>query len=376
MPDSPKRQCPLWLMLVVGLVAIGLQIPKSLPYTGVGFALVIILFALTEPETLRMIGNWRFWLMGLVIAGLSGLLLGKKFTYYYGIPVSIDGLTTGIIIVARASIFVTLLMALSKRLNADIMIRWFAKMGVPQAGGAFAFGIQLLPRMVSGWKHSFKKRKTSGFTDRMARLIKTATDLSSEIARDMDLWLKPRKAATIFTITGPPGSGKTSFLKALNQKIEDTGLSVGGFIQPGLHENDTRIGYDVELLHNNERLVLARKSDDEHEPWEFESDTFLNVYKQLETLEEKDAFIIDEIGRIERHGEGHWPTLAGQLPMRGGVWIVSVRQGLADSTCSRLGCNAEASLSLPATEKEIEAFSDAAIEAVVAHKTKLSDKAN
>jgi len=379
---------PVWLIVAVCFFGVFLQAPeligigdiaKNLPvflglsgfwahmlestfFTITGFLIVIVFFYLTERHTLRMIGNWKLWITLLIITALSGLLLGKKVVDVHGVQISYDGLSVGVDIMARASIFMCLIMSVSQRISPDMMVRAFARIGIPQAGGAMALGVKILPQMVSHWKTDMKKSRGQGITARIARIIASADELAEEIGKDVKIWMAPRKDTKIFTVTGPSGSGKSSLLHKLLREAEKAEISCSGIYQPSVFEDDKRIGYDVELIPDSERLALARVGNDAVSRWEFSEEAFKKASKHLNELEPSGIHLVDEIGRLERQGLGHWPVIARQLPQLGGVWLLSIRQGMVASTISRLGYERYTSLSLPASEAEIDEFIEAVLD--------------
>jgi nucleoside-triphosphatase THEP1 len=382
MPEQKgeRRNGPTWLLILIGFISLAIQayaggldvggarIEPSPLLAGIASAIVLFYLYLTEPGTLRMVGNWRFWATGLILAGLSGLVLGKTRTDIFGIPVSIDGLKAGIIVVFRASILISLIMALSKRISPDWLVRQFARAGLPQAGGAFALGVELLPHMVTSWRNELHQENSETrirLFDRMARLVVAASDLADEIVRDLNIWTAPRKVAQVFIVSGPVGSGKTSLLREVIERLEQTGHSVGGFIQPAfLDEKGRRNGYNLELLPESVTIELARESKDGISRWIFEESAFQRARTHLEAQYGADVFLVDEIGRVERTGGGHWPVLARCLPARGGIWVLVVRQGMERNVLARLGYAQAVTIHDPTHKKSREVFIEALLAAV------------
>lgn len=386
---KPAYKPPVWLIIVVCLLGVALQNPQHfglgeltvrLPqllglggfwfymvestfFSVVGFVLVVLFFALTERHTLRMIGSWKLWVSFIVIAALSGLILGKKTVEVHGIPVSYEGLSVGVNIIFRASIVMCLVMSVSQRLSPDMMVRAFGKIGMPQAGGAMALGVKVLPQMISRWKSDMKKSRGHGITERIARIIAGADELAEEIGKDVSVWMSPREEAKIFTVTGPKGSGKSTLLKNLIEEAGRKKILCSGIYQPSLFENDERIGYDLEIVSTGERLPLAREGEDTVSRWVFDENAFEKAGKHLSEVEPGGIHVVDEIGRLERQGLGHWPIIARKLPQIGGVWVLSIRSGMVSSVISRLGYESYNALMLPASDDEQAEFIGAVIDA-------------
>lgn len=101
-------------------------------------------------------------------------------------------------------------------------------------------------------------------------------------------------------ISGMPGAGKTSLLKAVLSRLS---LSVGGFISEEMRDRGERVGFSLKTLDGKEG-ILAHK--DKPTPY-----CFGKYYINLEDLEkiavksiedaiaEKEIIVIDEIGKME-----------------------------------------------------------------------------
>jgi len=354
---KPKRTGPMWLMLVFSTVAVGLQLFKILPLSFAGLVLITGFLYVVDRPTLRSVGNYRFWLTGLVLAALSGMLLGKQYETFYGMNISPDGLKTGVMIVIRAAVLVSVIFSLSSRISADQLVRVFARAGVPQTGAAVALGMKLMPQMVRDWKADAAQAGSGKILDRTARMLAHAANLSDEIARDSEAWMAPRHEADIFCVTGSIGSGKSRYLENLVESLTSQGLKVGGFIQKSIYEGDLRLGYDLLMYPGPEAIPLARmKTREEGRGWNFDDAAFDSAKEHLKSLEDVDVFIVDELGWIEQAGRGHWPSVARFLPLRGGIWILSCRLGLMETFVSRLGYMQYESLTLPADGETDDEF--------------------
>lgn len=376
-----QRRGPTWLLLIVGGIALAIQAyaggialgsfrgePSPL-IAALGTIILLGYLKITEPHMLRMVGNPRFWVMGLVLAGLSGLVLGETSHHVFGVPISQDGLKAGLIVVLRASILMSLVMALSSRISPDWLVRMFNKAGMPQAGGAFALGVELLPHMVTSWQRGVSRSPSAQrppLFNRLARLIVSAADLADEIVRDLDAWTAPRKKARLFIVTGPVGAGKTGVIAEVLERARVENLRVGGFLQPAVFtDQGERNGYNLRLLPGDVEITLARQGEDALSRWQFDEKAFASAALHLQALENTDLFIVDEIGRMERNGHGHWPAIARKLPQTGGVWLLSLREGMEDNVLARLGYSKALRLDDPRDSDSRRVFIQALIDAVL-----------
>lgn len=58
-------------------------------------------------------------------------------------------------------------------------------------------------------------------------------------------------------LTGPPKSGKTTTLRQTVARLEDAGVTVGGFYSPERRRNGERVGFDLVEVGAEERATLA-----------------------------------------------------------------------------------------------------------------------
>jgi nucleoside-triphosphatase len=107
-----------------------------------------------------------------------------------------------------------------------------------------------------------------------------------------------------FIIIGRPGSGKSTCIKLLLEKLRASGIKVGGIRTPELRERGVRKGFAVEDILTGRTDVFA-STDFKEGPsiskyrvdvMRFES---IAIPALRRALEECDVVIIDEIGKME-----------------------------------------------------------------------------
>ena len=134
----------------------------------------------------------------------------------------------------------------------------------------------------------------------------------------------------VIILTGNVQEGKTGFLVRLIKELKKDGIKMGGFIARGIHENDQRIGYDLESIADGSSMIFIRNKVTagwfRHGKYHFNpaGEAFGN--KILQNLPEQglDLVIIDEIGPIEVKGLG-WAGEVGKMvekkwPLQ--LWVV------------------------------------------------------
>ncbi len=111
-------------------------------------------------------------------------------------------------------------------------------------------------------------------------------------------------------VTGPRGSGKTSWCMRLVEQARAFGLRPGGLISPSVFENGQKTGIDLLDLTTGERRRLAycrgnAAGDLWTSNWQLVAETLEWGNSVLEKLKTCDLFILDEVGPLEfDHGVG------------------------------------------------------------------------
>jgi len=114
----------------------------------------------------------------------------------------------------------------------------------------------------------------------------------------------------VFIISGPVGSGKTSFTRKLIEVLRKENISVGGFLSEKVREDTQTIGYNLVDIETNETEILLRESDGTNLD---KIGRFAIYHKGFEKgirilspsqLLGKRLVVIDEVGNLELHDKG------------------------------------------------------------------------
>jgi Ni2+-binding GTPase involved in maturation of urease and hydrogenase len=108
----------------------------------------------------------------------------------------------------------------------------------------------------------------------------------------------------LWLLTGPIGSGKTTFCRHLIQDARERGWQVGGLLSPAWMDGDKKIGILLEDIHTGEQRTLATtapqpQADLQLGPWHFD-ERVLELGNHIITESSPcDLLIVDELGPLE-----------------------------------------------------------------------------
>jgi nucleoside-triphosphatase THEP1 len=109
-------------------------------------------------------------------------------------------------------------------------------------------------------------------------------------------------------LTGAKGCGKTTLLQRL---ILDNKLAVQGFLSLKIVEHGEPVGIKLLTLPWREEVFTAVATPDRTSPlstgrYSFKPDTFRMIDARFASLDEHLPFVLDEFGRLEMQGLGHF----------------------------------------------------------------------
>ena len=110
---------------------------------------------------------------------------------------------------------------------------------------------------------------------------------------------------TVFIITGPKGSGKTTFQHQVTTNLKQTGIKIKGFLATHDFQTDS---YSIFNIETHQKLLLAQRIDEckySENPFRFNKSTIEQGKEWLNDIinHPPDLALIDEIGIYELHGK-------------------------------------------------------------------------
>jgi len=118
-------------------------------------------------------------------------------------------------------------------------------------------------------------------------------------------------------VRGQIGTGKTMFMQKLIHKAVESSIPVYGFLQPCFYQEKTRTKYDV-VSYANDKIIrlpfasLVDKVDKDGWIWNFNQKSIEDTrqfFDNMEIIKKPSILVIDEFGRLESKGKGHWNSI-------------------------------------------------------------------
>ncbi len=150
------------------------------------------------------------------------------------------------------------------------------------------------------------------------------------------------KQPIIAAVIGEPRSGKTTALLAIAEELSRLGFQAGGVTQPAVYNGEKRVGYDLKDMATGQMRVFAKKRPGlwpkgkgfsfDSEALDWASERILQARKTMELV------IVDELGVLESHGDGHLKALLTPVDTENSkLWLLGVRDDCADAIQDYLG---------------------------------------
>ncbi|HEC96111.1 MAG TPA: NTPase [Euryarchaeota archaeon] len=151
------------------------------------------------------------------------------------------------------------------------------------------------------------------------------------------------------TITGPPGSGKTTTVIRVAEMLRKKGYIVGGMVTKEIREGKVRVGFEIIDLLTGEKDVMAHVDFyDEISPYRVgkygvKVDVIDSIgVKAIErALKEADVVIVDEVGKMELFSKKFEEAIRKCISQSEKPVIMTLHMRLRHSLLSNIRNNSE-----------------------------------
>ena len=142
----------------------------------------------------------------------------------------------------------------------------------------------------------------------------------------------------LVAISGPVGSGKSTTIQEFSARAKGAGFGVEGFVAPASDRKEPSKGanqYDILMVRDEKRLPFVTRNP---VGYAINSETVALLAEWASTLPElPDVLVLDEFGRWEAEGMGHWPLWEKLRQKNPKMVVMAVRADSLNAIEERLG---------------------------------------
>ena len=250
-------------------------------------------------NSLKRLKKLSFWI-SFVIITFATTFLWNGFSN--GVFFSTAGLMIGIKMNARALIIILGFAAISVELKNPVIKSVLYHGGFANLYQSLSLAFSALPFFISTLS---KKKNKRGIPEISFKGLFSQAEFLFGIFEKEHL-LRP----DIIIITGEIHQGKSSFTKAVTDRLLEQKIKVGGFLSLGINENGERIGFNLLDLESSEQTELCSDKKDDSRirfgQYFFNNETILRGMEILSPnqVSDKQIIVIDEIGPLELNDRG------------------------------------------------------------------------
>lgn len=288
--------CIVLILYIINSFPIYLSVIPSLAYAG-----FCLYWYRGSMRSFRKPSFW-IWFMGITILAAvfwNGISKGELW--------DLEGLIVGLKMNLRAIVILTGFAALSRELRNPIIRTVLYHHGFANLYHSVGLAFSVLPATINelpGAKKMLKQPIVS-----LGEIISTSCSLFPMLENEI------KQLSPVIIISGEIQEGKSSFLKKLLVLLKEKNIKLNGIMAEGVHENDERIGYDLEDVGKGTKCEYIRTTPHpgryRHGKYYFSNEGLAfgrNIFDQV-NIENTDLLIIDEVGPVEMKGKGWAPDI-------------------------------------------------------------------
>jgi len=294
------------------------------------------------------------------------------------------GVSTGGMVLLRLLVLTVAAAVIVRSVNAEKLLRATERFGLNRLGLVLGLALNSMPRVVEAATEVWTATRVrhDGAVARLRRLPGVGEVLLAHTARIAEeaaaaASLRGHSALTrrsnelglpirVVVVTGPSDGGKTNTVTGLSSRLQNDGVRVFGFVQPGVYEEEQKVGFRLRDVATGEEAVLAtrgtRREGRYGTYFQFFDEGFELGRKALQRVKPGSLLVIDELGPVELRGEGHMPAVRDALAVPDLIGaVIVVRRHLVPSLLAEL--NASDAIVID-VEKTGDRAADAVLEAL------------
>jgi nucleoside-triphosphatase THEP1 len=300
----------LWLFSNIILIVASFFLLAKTPWYIWSIAItgIVIIWSLRYRRAMRQLSKPRFWILFVIITLITAFVFTKA---QQGEIFWQKGLLTGIQMNFRALVIIVGFSTLGTELYNPLVRNFFLRTSFKNLPLALELSVKSLPSFISSipdFRSVIKNPVSILF-----KVLSQAERRLSEIREGKDSNHKK------FIITGPKGSGKTTFTKKLAGHLREKGIAVKGILSLKILDNSEITGYDILNIETGEKICFLRVSEarsaEKIGKFNICPEGLESGRKLLNSLisESNKLVIVDEVGLLELNNGGWADCIDGLL---------------------------------------------------------------
>ncbi|MEN8116485.1 MAG: nucleoside-triphosphatase [Bacteroidota bacterium] len=281
-------------------------------------AAIAITWALRYKRALRQLVRPKLWIFFVVITMVTAFVLTRLQSDSIS---TFDAVLIGVEMNLRAIILIMGFTVLGTELYNPVIRNSLSKSYFRQLPIALELSLESLPTMIAQ-------------TPDLKTISKKPALFIQQIMAFADFRIneiKNRQASTpnVLIITGDIGSGKTTCIKNLAEKLQKQNITVSGFYSSRVMRKNKAIGYDIVDISTRQTKKLLRTSGNGSQNKIGRYFIYPEGLKAGEMALQRDSsqiVIVDEVGKLELEGNGWSTHLKHVVKNHKGYFLLSVRK--------------------------------------------------
>lgn len=340
------------------LIFIGILTLRTFPFLITLAIMVLALFL--NPNTLRPLRNYRFWIVISLLVIVVPLFTGDPDSHFLGIRYSSRKLDQMILMALRGISVFLLFQVLTHNLDSSRMRAFLSRIGLNHFEFLFTLSQESLPTVrsilkarVAQLRNDNRQRVPIRHMFRFATtILEDIINLADKLSLESDT-VQPLDAAAcisavqnypsppLLIVSGDPGSGKTPWVHQLVTNLRQQEIRVSGLISHKVKSSDENWHHEMEELSSGKREMLNtmenRNQGMQSGKFFFCPGVFDWAQQQISENLESDWMILDEVGPLEMKGKGFFSALQQIDNHYHGVVAITIRANLKDKVDELLG---------------------------------------